>query len=799
MRQGGERQDMEFFRTEKASEHITRIIGASTEYMYLVQGSEKAVLIDTGIGAGNLREFVEGLTSLPLNVLLTHGHLDHAGGSFLFDEVWVHDLDRELIREHYAPEAALDYIRSCVGEAADEITMGDMVQPCDISLRSLEYGQKFDLGGISVEVLPGGGHTPGSVCFLFPEERTLLTGDACNTFGFLFMENSLPIEVYKENLLELKKRECEWDRLYQSHNQGEVKKELLDEVIEACDDILNDRAWDQSFRFGDLQAWIAEEVQEGNVRADGKLGNIAYRKDNLYRTYPHWKQTLAKWDVQEVVFLGPSEGNPFRDYQITGTFTGAQECVSTDGFYDGNGIYKLRFMPSFEGTYTWQAAIKRTGGTDAEMIGQGSFTVGPAKTGSHGPVRVVNQYHFAYEDGTPYYSIGTTCYVWELQSDGQIRRTLETLRDSAFNKIRFCIFPKHYDYNLGEPRSYPYEGTPMDSSVLTRENFWDYTGKKEGNHFDLFRFNPGHFAHIEKCIRELAELGIEADLIVMHPYDRWGFSGMTAEQDDFYWNYVIARFAAFHNVWWSLANEYDLFREKSLADWERYAKIICEKDPYHHLRSIHNCMAFYDYSRPWITHCSIQRQDLYKSAELVNEWRTRYGKPVVLDEIAYEGNIQHGWGNISPEEMVRRFWEGAVRGGYPGHGETYMSPDDLLWWSHGGMLKGESHKRFHLLLSILKETPGIGLRPYEKCGWDEVCAVPEDPAEKLKPMPEYYLYYYSFMRPSFREFYFDDETEFRVKVIDTWDMTVKDEGVRKGKFRVALPGKPYMAVQIKKI
>ena len=65
--------------------------------------------------------------------------------------------------------------------------------------------------------------------------------------------------------------------------------------------------------------------------------------------------------------------------------------------------------------------------------------------------------------------MGTTCYVWDLQSDELIEKTLKTLKASAFNKIRFCVFPKHYDYNLGEPRSYPYQGTPMDSSVLTQE------------------------------------------------------------------------------------------------------------------------------------------------------------------------------------------------------------------------------------------------------------------------------------------------------------------------------------------
>ena len=113
--------------------------------------------------------------------------------------------------------------------------------------------------------------------------------------------------------------------------------------------------------------------------------------------------------------------------------------------------------------------------------------------GNHGPVRVSYTYHFAYEDGTPYYSLGTTCYVWELQSYELQKQTLETLKNSAFNKIRFCIFPKHYDYNLGEPLSYPYEGTPMDSSVLTKENFKQYDGCPEGNHFDYTRFNVKHF------------------------------------------------------------------------------------------------------------------------------------------------------------------------------------------------------------------------------------------------------------------------------------------------------------------
>ena len=292
--------------------------------------------------------------------------------------------------------------------------------------------------------------------------------------------------------------------------------------------------------------------------------------------------TCNRWGIYEVALDGPKEGNPFTEQRVTGTFHSINETVSCDGFYDGDGIYRIRFMPSFEGEYTYQ--IQTTFGKEYE----GYFTVIKPKENAHGPVRVANTYHMAYEDGTPYYSIGTTCYVWELQSDELIEQTFDTLKNSAFNKIRFCIFPKHYDYNLREPRSYPYEGTPMDSSILTTENFWDYTGKTKGNHWDFTRFNPKHFQHIENCIRRLGELGIEADLIMMHPYDRWGFSQMTKEQDDLYWNYAVARFSAFANVWWSLANEYDLMPHKAIQDWERYASILCEKDPYHHMRSIHN-------------------------------------------------------------------------------------------------------------------------------------------------------------------------------------------------------------------
>lgn len=496
-----------------------------------------------------------------------------------------------------------------------------------------------------------------------------------------------------------------------------------------------------------------------------------------------YRDKVERWGVFELTANGKEAGNPFTDYTITAQFTSENESVSVNGFYDGSGVYKVRFMPKFEGNYTFSVS-----GTFSENILTGSFAVTAPRNANHGYVEVADKFHFSYADGTPYFCIGTTCYVWHLQTDMLIEQTLESLKKSPFNKIRFCIFPKHYDYNLSEPRSYPYEGTPMDSSVLTRENFFYYGADNPDNKWDFTRFNPEYFSHIERCIEKLMDMGIEADLILMHPYDRWGFSRLDREQSAHYLRYITARFSAYRNVWWSLANEYDLLPHKTVDDWEFYARVIMDNDPYGHLRSIHNCGEFYDHTKPWITHCSIQRQDLYKSSELVNEWRERFQKPVVLDEIAYEGDIPHGWGNITAEEMTRRFWEGVCRGGYPGHGETYLCDENILWWSHGGILRGESVRRIAFLCKVTEDVPERRLKP-RNAAWDEVCGVPENG-------DGYYLFYYSFMRPSSRDYYFDDDTYYNVEVIDTWNMTVEKAGRFKGKFTVKLPAKQYIAVKI---
>ncbi len=474
---------------------------------------------------------------------------------------------------------------------------------------------------------------------------------------------------------------------------------------------------------------------------------------------PNFKQ-VERWEIFKVSLQGPRDGNPFVDVTLSAQFKFKNRIIEPDGFYDGDGIYRIRLMPDAVGE--WRYVTKSN---VPELDGQtGEFTCVEPSPGNHGPVRVRDTFHFAYEDGTPHYSVGTTCYVWNHQGDALEEQTLATLKNAPFNKIRMCMFPKHYVFNKNEPAYYPFAGVPPED--------WDFS-----------RFNPAFYQHLEKRVGDLLELGIEADIILFHPYDRWGFAAMSPGTDNFYLRYLVARLAPYRNVWWSMANEYDLMESKTMADWDRFFQIVQESDPYQHLRSIHNCREFYDHGKPWVTHQSIQRSD----PEKTREWRNTYKKPVVVDECCYEGNIHLAWGNISAQEMMHRFWLGTIGGGYVGHGETYLHPADVLWWSKGGVLHGQSVERITFLRTILEDGPAEGLTPLK--AW---------PFWSARRTDDYVLYYFGVHQPAELPREMPEDKQYQVDIIDPWEMTITPlDGTFSGKFKIELPGKPYMAVRVR--
>lgn len=278
-----------FYQIEPIFPGLTRIWDVAHTAMYLVEGSEKAVLIDTGVGVGSLKSVVEGLTDKPVTVLLTHAHVDHALGAAGFDDVRVSHLDADVYAEHRNFEGRKGYVLGCVAQGGDaalihSVRDGDYLEPVPFEMfGELQPGDRFDLGGVSVEVLRGAGHTPGSLTMLIPEWRVLLLGDACNQFTFLFDRWSASVSDYRRMLVELKKEtDGRYDRVILSHGNGDAPVNMIESVIAVCDEIIAGTADNLPFQSPFGTGLIAKAMDfQRFCRADGGSGNIVYNPTNI--------------------------------------------------------------------------------------------------------------------------------------------------------------------------------------------------------------------------------------------------------------------------------------------------------------------------------------------------------------------------------------------------------------------------------------------------------------------------------------------------------------------------------------
>lgn len=505
---------------------------------------------------------------------------------------------------------------------------------------------------------------------------------------------------------------------------------------------------------------------------------------------------IERWKQYEFDAIGPEDGNPFVDVEFFGCFEINGHQVKVRGFYDGKGHYKVRYMPEIVGHWrmTSESNVVALSGLSDE------FDCVEANPDNHGPVRVQGQTHFAYADNTAYMPFGTTAYAWAFQDEKRQQQTLATLKANKFNKIRMTVFPKNYNYNTKEPSIYPYVGAPK--KLESEFTFDSWMMSKDDIGFDFSRFVPEYFQKLEANIKALDQLGIQADLILFHPYDHWGFARMGAKFDRLYLQYVIARFASLKNVWWALANEYDLLAlagQKPLDAWDAIGQTVQFEDSSAHLVSIHNfydppqhkdtTSNWYDQSKPWITHLSLQTDNLY----FVPKWLQQYRKPVVVDECRYEGNIEFGWGDNTAEGMMDSFYRVVLRGGYATHGETYIdkpNTDRSIWWAHGGVLYGESHKRINFFKELLDQYHFDYVKPMALEGphWELAAGASAD--------DQHALIYFGDNQPEFELFDFLPEgVTYSAQLIDTWNMTIQTlpEEITAKEY-CHIPRKPYQAL-----
>ena len=507
------------------------------------------------------------------------------------------------------------------------------------------------------------------------------------------------------------------------------------------------------------------------------------------------------WDRYEYAHKAKVTGNPF-ELSFSATFTHADTSLTVKGFYAGDNVFKLRFMPIKTGKWTFVSQS-----SEAKLNGlTGSFECIEAGENNHGPVQVANTFHFKYADGTRYYPIGTTSYDWMHIEGDYPEKTVRALEASGFNKIRMLLFVHNFDKDYPEPLLFPFEikrqSKKADGSIAYE---WDFE-----------RFNPAYFDMIEARIDALKAIGVEADLILFHPYDegRWGFDRMPLEVSLRYLEYALARLSSFRNIWWSLANEFDYLRLQAPENWMIFTRQVVANDPYRHLCSIHGSTArYFDYWRDEFTHVSVQDQAPVEGHGRAATVRNIYQKPVIFDEVCYEGNMDNRWGSLSGEEMLYRMWQGIIAGTYVSHSECYMdAPNDYThdFLARGGDFQGESWKRIRFMRNILEDMPNP--LQLSDSSWDPYVSIAGPNYLMIyrgKEVAKEWVFNLPARNPSYPRI--KEGTRFKVEIIDTWNMTIEECPIifeaKNQRYRVcdkenravALPERPYLLLRITEV
>ena len=208
-----------WFSLEKIDGSTWKISDNQEDNIYLLTGDNKALLIDNGIGAVNLVDYVRQLTDLELIVVNTHGHPDHVGSNNQFDTVYAHVADTAAIKRFTNRNVQREMLQFMVQQPiADSLKFTDTLKQAE--LVPIKSDMRFDLGNRIVEVIHVPGHTPGSICLLDKKSRLLFSGDHIKIPTWLHMQESTSMEMYLSSVNKLRTRSNEFDRILPGHGNA---------------------------------------------------------------------------------------------------------------------------------------------------------------------------------------------------------------------------------------------------------------------------------------------------------------------------------------------------------------------------------------------------------------------------------------------------------------------------------------------------------------------------------------------------------------------------------------------------
>jgi hypothetical protein len=344
--------------------------------------------------------------------------------------------------------------------------------------------------------------------------------------------------------------------------------------------------------------------------------------------------------------------------------------LTMPGFYDGEGTWKVRFSPTVEGT--WSLVTRST---DPELDNRrSSFTCVASKNGvEHGGLRIDAEHpsQFIYEDGARFFPMGYECdWLWALDAaDPQLKTVnpfLDKIAAHGFNFIILNAYAYDTSWRKGRTGKDDYGPPPLYA--------WEGSNDKP----DYSRFNLAYWQHYDRMMEALRRRGFAAHILlrVYNKQVNWPVNG--SPEDDLYYRWLVARYAAYPNVTWDIAKE--AHNEKDLDYKLGRLRYFRENDPYHRLLTVHDDKANYDRG---VYDGLVD----YRSDQQHTEWRKvmlshleQRAWPVINTEFGYEcgaKGVSDKTYNVAqlPEEVCRRAWEVYTAGGFGAYYYTYTAWD----------------------------------------------------------------------------------------------------------------------------
>lgn len=227
-------------------------------HCYLLKGSERSLLVDTGLGICNIYEEVMKLTKQPVTAVATHIHWDHIGGHAYFPDFCAHREELGWLDGRFplAPDAVKGMvINRCDLPEGYDVNTYRLFQ--GIPARVLEDKDKIDLGGRIIEVLHTPGHSPGHMCFLERERGDLYTGDLVYKDTLFAYYPSTDPEAYLASLEKV--AELPVSRVFPGHHSLDIQPEILTRMRDAFRQLKAEGKLHHgsgTFDYGDWAVWL---------------------------------------------------------------------------------------------------------------------------------------------------------------------------------------------------------------------------------------------------------------------------------------------------------------------------------------------------------------------------------------------------------------------------------------------------------------------------------------------------------------------------------------------------------------